>query len=99
MSLRLEDAISRYRDLEITSPYFFYGVVLFVLFYWWNHSKLKNPSRLPVIGRKWYEIGNGKARTRFREDCLGIVRSCLEKVGHVSDLPYCPFFFNFRLLY
>ncbi|OQE02539.1 hypothetical protein PENSOL_c002G05991 [Penicillium solitum] len=81
MSLHLEDAIPKLRDIGIRSPYIFYGVIIFILCYWWKSTELNNPSRLPVIGRRWYEIGNGKARQRIRDDCLGIVRSCLQKHG------------------
>lgn len=92
MSLHLEDAIPKLRDIGIRSPYIFYGVIIFILCYWWKSTELNNPSRLPVIGRRWYEIGNGKARQRIRDDCLGIVRSCLQKVCHVPILVYYLFF-------
>lgn len=98
MYFHLEDAISRYRDFEIRSPYIFYGVIIFVICYWWKYTKLNNPSGLPVIGRRWYEIGNGKARERFRDDCLGLVRSCFEKVSRLPGLVYCPHFFFFFFL-
>ncbi|EED17308.1 cytochrome P450, putative [Talaromyces stipitatus ATCC 10500] len=78
MSFRLEVAISRCRNFEIGSFYVFCCVV-FLFCYWWKSTKLENPSGLPVIGRRWYEIGYGKASERFRHDCLGLVRSCLEK--------------------
>lgn len=88
MSFHLEDPISKLRDIEIRSPYIVYGVIILTLWYWWKSTELKNPSGLPVIGRRWYEIGNGKARQRIRDDCLGIVRSCLKKVCHVPILVY-----------
>lgn len=97
MSLHLEDAIAKLRDIEIRSPYIFYGVIIFILCYWWKSTALNNPSGLPVIGRRWYEIGNGKARQRIRDDCLGIVRSCLQKVCHVPILVYYRLSFQFLL--
>lgn len=47
---------------------------------------MKNPSGLPVVGRRWYEIGNGKARARYRDDCLAIVRSSIKKVRNSQSL-------------
>lgn len=91
MSLHLEDAILKLRDIEISSPYIFYGGIIFLLCYWWKSTQLNNPSGLPVIGRRWYEIGNGKARQRIRDDCLGVVRSCLQKV---CDVPILVYYFS-----
>ena len=88
MSSRLEVAISRCRNFDIGSFYVFCGVV-FLFCYWWKSTKLENPSGLPVIGRRWYEIGYGKARERFRRDCLGLVRSCFEKVSRVPIPSFC----------
>lgn len=73
--------MSRYREFEIGSPFPVYVFFVFVFYYWWRSTELKNPSGLPVVGRRWYELGNGKARQRIRDDCLGIVRSCLAKVS------------------
>jgi len=88
MPFNLEDAISKYRHFELDPSYVFYGLVIFAICYWWKSTSLKNPSGLPVIGRRWYELGNGKAKQRFLDDCLGLVRSCLEKVSDFQfDLP------------
>ncbi|KAJ6006796.1 hypothetical protein N7451_004740 [Penicillium sp. IBT 35674x] len=84
MFFNLKDQISKLQDFELSSPYIFYGVVICALCYWWKATELKNPSGLPVIGRRWYELGNGRARQRFRDDCLGIVRSCLKEVSNIS---------------
>ncbi|CAG7995537.1 unnamed protein product [Penicillium nalgiovense] len=81
MSFNLEDAISKYHDFELNGSYIIYGLVVFALCYWSKSTELKNPSGLPIIGRRWYELGNGKASQRFRDDCLGIVRSSLKKYG------------------
>lgn len=89
MSFNLEDAISRYRHFQLNPSYVFYSLVIIVICYWWKSTSLKNPSRLPVIGRKWYELGNGKAKQRYLDDCLGLVRSCLEKVSNIQiPIPY-----------
>ena len=89
MPFNLEDLISKYRDSELTSPYIYYGLVIFLFCYWWKSTTLENPSGLPVIGRKWYELGNGKAKKRFRDDSLGLVRSCQEKVRSRPILNRC----------
>ncbi|KAF9889279.1 hypothetical protein FE257_007387 [Aspergillus nanangensis] len=81
MPVNLEDAISKYRHFELTSPYLLYGLGIVVLCYWWKSTALKNPSKLPVIGRRWYEFSYGPAKQRFQDDCLGLVRSCQEKYG------------------
>ncbi|KAF3028563.1 hypothetical protein E8E15_009557 [Penicillium rubens] len=81
MSFNLEETISKYQHFELNAPYIIYGLVIFALCYWWKSTELKNPSGLPIIGRRWYELGNGKASQRFRDDCLGTVRSCLKKYG------------------
>lgn len=91
MSFNLRDEISKYQHLELSSPYIFYGIFVVILCCWWKSTELKNPSGLPVIGRRWYELGSGKARQRFRDDCLGIVRSCLEKVSDILVLINCPY--------
>jgi cytochrome P450 monooxygenase-1 len=95
MSLSLKDKVLRYQNLEFNAPYIFYGLVICLLGYLWKSTQLKNPSGLPVIGRRWYELGNGRARQRFREDCLGVVRSSLEKV---SDVPIPIDFLYLRFL-
>jgi cytochrome P450 monooxygenase-1 len=84
MVFNLQDAISKYQHFDLSSPYVAYGIAILALCYWWNSTKLDNPSGLPVVGRKWYELGYGKARQRFRDDCLGTVRSCTKKVSDVS---------------
>lgn len=86
MSFNLKDEFSKFLNFELSSPYIIYGLVLITLCYWWKATELKNPSGLPVIGRRWYELGNGRARQRFRDDCLGIVRSCLKEVSDISIL-------------
>jgi cytochrome P450 monooxygenase-1 len=90
MSFNLEDTISKYQHFELKGPHIIYGLVIFALCYWWKSTELKNPSGLPIIGRRWYELGNGKASQRFRDDCLGIVRSCLGKVSDIIILICCP---------
>lgn len=91
MSFNLEETISKYQHFELNAPYIIYGLVIFALCYWWKSTELKNPSGLPIIGRRWYELGNGKASQRFRDDCLGTVRSCLKKVSDVLILIYYPY--------
>jgi cytochrome P450 monooxygenase-1 len=84
MTFNLEDIISKYQRSEIGSPYPIFVIFVIALCYWWKSTELENPSGLPIVGRKWYELGNGKARQRVRDDCLGIVRSSLQKVSNIS---------------
>src|SRR3569623_655973 len=81
MSFLLQDPIPKLRDFGIWSPSILHGVIVFIIYYVWKYTDLKNPSGLPVVGRRWYEIGNGKARTRFRDDCLAIVRASFKKLS------------------
>ncbi|KAJ5109744.1 hypothetical protein N7532_002389 [Penicillium argentinense] len=62
--------------------YIILGIAALILFFIWTKSaELQNPSRLPVIGRKWYELGYGKARRRFQTGAPRLVKDCLEKYG------------------
>ncbi|CAG7931717.1 unnamed protein product [Penicillium olsonii] len=81
MHFDLQAAVSKYRSSEISSPFISYGLVVLAIFLWWKFTGLDNPSGLPIIGRRWYELGYGKAKQRFRDDCLGTVRSCAKKYG------------------
>lgn len=84
MGFNLQDTISKYQNFDLSSTYVTYGIVIFTLCYWWKFTELNNPSGVPVVGRRWYELGYGKAKQRFRDDCLGTVRSCMRKVSEIS---------------
>lgn len=86
MPSRLHEVILKYEKFEADSVFLLYGLLAFVVYYFWKSTELKNPSGLPVIGRRWYELGNGRARKRFRDDCLGLVRSCQKKVSDHSNM-------------
>ena len=88
MHFDLQAAVSKYQSSEISSPFISYGLVVLAICLWWKFTGLDNPSGLPVIGRRWYELGYGKAKQRFRDDCLGTVRSCAKKVSEHSTLIY-----------
>lgn len=86
MTGKLEIAITKSLSSAVNSPYIFYGLAILIFCSWWKFTELKNPSGLPVVGRRWYELGHFKARQRFRDDCVGLVKGCLEKVSGMSNL-------------
>lgn len=57
------------------------GIIVLILVLKGAYSRHKNPSRLPYVnGRRWFEIGNGKARERFNANARKLIASGLEKV-------------------
>ncbi|KAJ5289176.1 cytochrome P450 [Penicillium angulare] len=67
-------------DVEIPRGRLLIGSVIFLLIVNEIYKRHKNPSRIPYEnGRKWYEIGTGKAFERFTADPGGLVQSGLEK--------------------
>lgn len=85
---------------DLSNPrYSILGFAIFVLFLIWHNSpKLQNPSGLPVVGRKWYELGYRNARDRFLTGAPHVIKDSIKKHGDAFYL-YTDSKFNLILNY